>query len=156
MRKNTNIINHFPYYSEIVTVKGEHITVSPMDIVTVSKHSWYVTNRGYAATKIDGKLVYMHRMLLNPPKGMQVDHRDQNKLNNCRDNLRIVTNQQNHFNKPLNSNNSSGVTGVYWNSQCQKWCVNITINGKTIHGGLFDDIQDATKKRKKLEEIYYK
>ena len=155
-RKNTNIINHFPYYSEIVTIKGQHITVDPMDIMTLANYSWYVTSRGYAATRIDGKLVYMHRMLMNPPKGLQVDHKDRNKLNNCRNNLRIVTNQQNHFNRPLNSNNSSGVNGVYWNCECQKWCVQITINGKRIHGGLFNDILDATKKRKELEEIYYK
>ena len=155
-RKNTNIINHFPHYSEIVTVKGQHITVDPVDIMTVAKHSWHITSRGYVATRIDGKMVYMHRLQMNPPSGLQVDHLDRNKLNNCRDNLRIVTNQQNQFNRPLNANNSSGVNGVYWNSQCQKWCVQITIDGKTIYGGLFDDLQDAAKKRKALEEIHYK
>ena len=149
-----NMILRHEIHSEIITANGDHILVDTVNLPIVSQYSWHVTSRGYAATRINGKIVYMHRMLMCPGE-LQVDHINQNKLDNRRFNLRIVTNQQNHFNRPLNSNNSSGVTGVYWHNQCQKWCVQITVNGKTISGGLFVDFRDAVQKRQELEDIYF-
>ena len=153
-RKNMNIILRCGIHSEIITANGDRILVDTSNLPIVSQYSWHVTTRGYAATRINGRIVYMHRMLMCPGE-LQVDHINQNKLDNRRFNLRIVTNQQNHFNRPLNSNNSSGVTGVYWNRDCQKWCAQITINGKTISGGLFHDFEDAVLKRMELEEIHF-
>jgi hypothetical protein len=52
-------------------------------------------NKGYVATKIEGKEVRLHRLITNCPKGLEVDHLDENKLNNCRWNLEIVTHSEN-------------------------------------------------------------
>lgn len=71
-------------------------------------------------------------------------------------NTKIVTNQENHFNEGLSKNNSSGVKGVYYNKDCDKWVCQITLNGKTIYGGLFDNLEMAVSKRKSLEEKYHK
>ena len=153
-RRNLNIILRYDTYSEIITAKGDHILIDTVNIPIVSQYSWHVSTRGYAATRSNGINMYMHRILMQPGE-FQVDHINRNKLDNRMQNLRIVTNQQNQFNRPLNSNNSSGFTGVYWNRDCQKWCAQITINGKTISGGLFKDIQDAVLKRKELEDKYF-
>lgn len=61
-------------------------------------------------------------------------------------NTKIVTNQENHFNEGLSKNNSSGVKGVYYNKDCDKWVCQITLNGKTIYGGLFDNLEMAVSK----------
>lgn len=60
----------------------------------------------YAVCKQNGKTVYMHRFLLNAPKGVEVDHMDWNGLNNRRKNLRLATKSQNRAN--TGSKNGSG------------------------------------------------
>ena len=154
-RNNTNVVTPYITHGEIITAKVDQILVDLMDLPQVARHSWYITTRGYAATRINGKIVYLHRMLMRPEE-LQVDHINRNKLDNRRSNLRIVTNQQNHFNMPVNSNNSSGVSGVYWHRQCRKWCVQITVNGRTIHGGLYSDLKNAALRRKELEDTYFR
>jgi len=79
----------------------------------------------------------------------QIDHIDQNPMNNAWDNLRSVNNQENHLNRPRQSNNRSGVTGVYWHSQAKKWHARIKVGGKNIHIGLFAGLADAAKAREK-------
>lgn len=69
------------------------------------------------------------------PKGMTVDHIDQNPLNNKIDNLRLATELEQKKNMPMNKNNSSGFTGVYWNKRTLKWDAKIGINRKTIFIG---------------------
>src|SRR5438034_8205921 len=63
---------------------------------------WQVTTYGYAtrATRKDGGRVTlsMHREVLKAPKDMQVDHKNMNKLDNRKENLRVCTHQQNQFN----------------------------------------------------------
>lgn len=104
------------------------------------------------------KLYRAHRLAILytegrfPPK--QVDHIDGNGLNNKRDNLREVDDQENHKNYPMQSNNTSGTVGIYWNKAAKKWQVGIRVNGKNIHGGLFTNIENATAKRKQLEIKY--
>ena len=155
MRKNTNSYIKHDTYAEIHTTKGDVILVDAEDLPTLSKFSWYVTTKGYSATKVNGKLLYMHRMLMNP-ENLQVDHINHDKLDNRKFNLRIVTNQENQFNRPVNSNNTSGVTGVYWNKDCRKLVAQITIDGRTISGGLFQEKEEAVQMRKALEQKYFK
>lgn len=83
------------------------------------------------------------------------DHIDKNELNNLHNNFRECTHQQNDFNRGLYSNNTSGVTGVCWHKQCQKWKAAIMIDGKTIHLGVFDDKNEAIRKRLMAEIKYF-
>jgi len=89
----------------------------------------------------------MHRVILQQMgvEFEQVDHRDMNGLNNCRSNLRAATNQENGCNRNKQEKNTSGAKGVCWDKQAQKWQAHIRVNGKRIHLGLFDDIDDAVR-----------
>ena len=72
--------------------------------------------------------------------------------------VEIITRKNQHIiidHEGLSKNNSSGVKGVYYNKDCNKWVCQITLNGKTIYGGLFDNLEMAFSKRKSLEEKYY-
>jgi len=69
---------------------------------------------GYVHFCKDGKCTLLHRMVmgLKPGDKMTVDHMDRDKLNNVRDNLRVVTHQQNQYNRGLYSTNKNGLRGV--------------------------------------------
>ena len=104
------------------------------------------------------KLYYAHRLAILYTEGHlpleQVDHIDGNGLNNRRDNLREVSNQENNKNMPMRSDNTSGYTGVYWSKRDQKWHARIKVNGKYIHGGYFTNKEKAITKRKQMEVEY--
>lgn len=87
----------------------------------------------------------LHRILLDAPQGIQVDHIDRNKLNCKRDNLRFVTNAENKQNSPVQSNNTSGTPGVFWQINKQKWYARVTINRKNYNLGAFAIKEDAIK-----------
>ena len=155
MRKNTNKYVFRNDHIEIITRKGETILIDFEDFEKCKTISWCVDSKGYAngGNKLIGT-VRLHRFIMNPGK-YHVDHINRNKLDNRRENLRLVTNQENHFNQNIPMNNSSGHIGVYFNKQCRKWCSQITVDGKTISGGLFKNIEDAIRKREELEQKYF-
>ena len=93
--------------------------VDDADYERLSKYKWYglYTKTGYYAVRFEyigkkQKGILMHREILNLVNAkLQGDHRDLNKLNNQRYNLRIVTNSQNLTNKKTYS--KTGYKGVY-------------------------------------------
>ena len=78
------------------------------------------------------------------PNG-EIDHIDQNKLNNSIANLRDVSKELNQRNATLKSNNTSGVSGVSWHKQCNKWYAQVKVDGKRYPLGLYDDISEAER-----------
>ena len=91
----------------------------------------------------------------NEANKMFVDHIDNNRSNNCIFNLRYVTGQENNFNSSKRSDNTSGYKGVHLHKKLNKWRSVIYINGKCIHIGLFDNIEDAKQARQnKARELF--
>ena len=85
------------------------------------------------------------------PDGMQVDH---NRSCVNPDHLNLVTGKQNNENRSgLNRNNVSGVRGVSWDSQNQKWRAAVGHNGKSIYVGRFSEVSEAEEavRRKRFE-----
>jgi hypothetical protein len=99
----------------------------------------------YVTARIDGKRVPMHRVILNAPDGMEVDHIDGNGLNNQRSNLRLVTTQQNSWNRGIKSTNKSGYKGVCFRKASNMWRSSIWLNGKYISLGSFFCLIKAAK-----------
>ena len=122
--------------------------VDDKDYEKLNKYSWHLNN-GYARTafNINGKFKqkYMHRLIMKEPKGMQIDHINNNRLCNRKFNLRIVTNQQNSINKNGTKNNSSKFKGVYWSKRDKLWISQIKIDGKTHYLGRFNNEIDAAR-----------
>jgi hypothetical protein len=87
------------------------------DYERVSQYRWNVNSSGYAQRDFGQrrgirKIVSMHQFILNTPKGFEADHRNLNKLDNRRKNLRVVTRNQNQWNRPVQKNSRLGVKGV--------------------------------------------
>ncbi len=134
---------------------GLFATVDAGDYERVSKHRWYATRHGrnvYAATGVNGRTVYMHRMLMRPRKGYVVDHIDGNGLNNRRCNLRVCTPAQNLTNKAPRGGSSQFV-GVY--RRRDKWIAHVTHRGQFYYVGIFNDEVEAAKARdRKAYELH--
>ena len=104
---------------KIELTRGFYAVIDPEDWEIVSAYKWTAGKGGggrwYARhlTSQNGKRTYvhMHRLILNAPAGMLVDHIDGNPLNNTRKNLRLCTHAQNMQNaaRPLPS---TGVRNV--------------------------------------------
>ena len=133
--------------------------VSPRANVKVDQHAGSVDGNGRLMVQVDytsyhsGRLIWFWMMGVWPV-GM-VDHKDRNPLNNRWSNLREVTQRVNAQNRSLNSNNKSGVRGVYWNNQMHKWHAQIAKDRKKIHLGLFDSFDDAVLARKHAESTLW-
>jgi hypothetical protein len=85
----------------------------------------------------------------------QVDHINCDKLDNRWSNLREATQAGNNRNRNLRRANTSGRRGVYWHAAAKKWAASIHNNGRTIHLGLFTEIDEAAKARQDAELLYY-
>lgn len=97
----------------------------------------------------------LHGFLMDAPKGTHVDHRNGDKLDNRRENLRVTTPVLNQVNRHrLNKNNTSGVRGVAFVAQWGKWRAQITAHRRTIHLGLFLTQEEAITARKAAELRY--
>jgi hypothetical protein len=77
-----------------------------------------------------------------------IDHADGDKLNNKIENLRIVTNQQNNFNRKR-------ARGYYWNKKVKKWKAEIQLDGKKKHLGLFENEQEAHQAYLTAKPLYH-
>lgn len=97
------------------------------------------------------RILYMHRILMNPPQGIQIDHRDGDGLNNQRANIRLATHSQNHMNKRSWRAPKSGYRGVFLQVQTKsKYTAQICVNGKTIMVCGFNSPKDAAKEYNNL------
>lgn len=130
------------------------------DYDLIKDYCWRENAYGYIETEDSyGKHIKMHRMVMGfPNDSFDIDHKHgQTTRNDNRkeENLRIATRSQNQMNKTLQSNNTYGVAGVYWNKNLNKWTASISVNKKQIHLGVFITFNDAVKARKEAEEKYF-
>jgi hypothetical protein len=92
--------------------------ISPQDEDMVSKYRWHLS-QGYAFCRDSGTALSMtHLILGKPDRGLMIDHINRNRLDNRRENLRIVTRSQNNQNRETQSDH---YVGIYFSKQGQKW-----------------------------------
>ena len=117
--------------------KGFEAIIDSEDVERVSGHSWHVVPNvmggQYARSSSAG---YMHRFIMNAPKGVQVDHEKHNTLDNRKQHLRIVTNQQNCENRGgAYSSSKTGIRGVTTH-KCKPsglmYAANVQVRGKHL------------------------
>lgn len=141
-----------------------------IDLLDARWSSWRNGSTLYASrrTRDEGRKIteFLHRVVLSRSIGRPlqrnefVDHIDGNGLNDSRSNLRLCTKQENGQNRTrLSFRNTSGVTGVSWDSQRNKWKaqIHITCDGqqKGIHLGRFIRLNDAIEARRAAELKYF-
>lgn len=135
------------------TFKGEKFYFDLEDYDKIKDYCWYINRDGYVV--VSKYNIRMHRLVMNCPDDMDVDHIYHNNFDSRKEFLRIVTKSQNQWNRGLNFNNTSGVTGVYWQNQNEKWYAQIMVKNKSIYLGTFDDFDEAVQARKDAEIKYF-
>lgn len=116
--------------------------VDPADADRLSRHTWMSANRGYAVAIINGERVLMHRLILDAPKGVEVDHADGDGLNNQRYNLRICTRSENAKNRHSTCGQSR-FKGVWRDKQA--WRATIWVDRCKINLGSFTTQKKAAR-----------
>lgn len=91
--------------------------------------------------------IYMHKVIMlrkyKIKFSSQVDHKDGNRLNNLRNNLRFATHSQQAMNRK--SIGYSKFKGVSWNTRENKWYSKIKVKGVSKHIGCFDNPVEVAK-----------
>lgn len=148
------------------TTKELHLTqgyvalVDEADFEWLTQWNWSVTVNGYAQRSYKnpdtGKkgIMYLHRQIMQPPKGMDVDHINNIRLDNRRVNLRVCSRAMNLLNKGPDPSNTSGYRGVYLDKRNGRWRVRMQYQGKYQCFGGYDTIQEAAEVyEKKRQEV---
>jgi hypothetical protein len=108
-------------------------------------------DRGYVrrwSTNDEGKrqMIHMHRVVLSPKEGFDIDHINGDGLDNRRRNLRYATRSQNNMNRfARHITKYSPYKGVCWRPIPRRWKSYIKINKKQIHLGYFSTAEEAAK-----------
>lgn len=144
--------------ARVALTDGSFALVDASDYELVNTFTWTPLRRGRcvhacrrhrvsdAGRKGGWKTIYMHRLILNAPDGMVVDHIDHDGLNNCRANLRLGSQRQNTFNRVGGGKVSTfkGVGRSTWNPN-PRWIASITPDRKRIYLGSFDTEEEAAR-----------
>lgn len=119
------------------------------DLELAQGRNWCRTSDGYAITWVPGesdqKAVYLHKLVM--PANKQVDHRNRNKLDCRRSNLRYATQSQNNRNVAIRS--STGFRGVLVMKDRQTRTLpvqaRIRVNGRIIFLGYYKTREEAAR-----------
>ena len=129
----------------IPITKGKVVMVDDEDYDMLMQWHWCASGTGhkYAARKSKHRVIYMHRLITNAPKGMVVDHIDHNTLNNTRANLRVCTSSQNNMHrKPMYGHD---LKGVYYLKHINKYEAKISKDGHNENLGYFATAETAAQ-----------
>lgn len=149
---------------KIRLTQGKYALVDNLDYKYLCKSKWFAeyrnnTNSYIARRKIkinNGKWKnqLMHRVIMNAPKGIQVDHINHDTLDNRKANLRLCTQTQNSMNR-LTQSHSSKYKGVTWHKLAKKWVARIRVNKLLIPLGYFKLEKDAADAYDKVAKKYF-
>jgi hypothetical protein len=129
----------------IKLTQGKYAIVDDDVYERLQKFRWYArqqpdTGKWYAARSEKGKRVHMHRLIMNAPRELDVDHIKGDGLDNRMSNLRLVTTAQN---RDKYKNNTTGYKGVSQQRGRRKFRAQIYVYGKAIYLGWYDTPREA-------------
>ena len=127
------------------------------DFDKIKNYSWHENKDGYIRTTYPKDTsLFMHRLVMNAPDDMVVDHKKHKLYDNRKSELRLCTNSENQMNANISKNNTSGHTGVFYHKNRDGWVASIGIDNEVIYLGIYHNIEDAISARREAEEKYFK
>ena len=135
--------------------KGLTFIIDKEDYNKIKEICWVVDEHdGRVSGLHHGKLIRLHRYILDIDSDDIIDHINHNPSDNRKCNLRIANKSQNAINRPKNKNNTTGYKGVT-KLKNGKYMARIVVNYKGIYLGCFDTPEEAYTAYKQAEEKYF-
>lgn len=155
-----NIYHDKGKYYEVECFNYDTFLIDKQDYEICKPYVWHINydKTGYKSvtTKINGRMIKLHRLLLNClDSKIEIDHINRDSTDNRRSNLRFANRSINNFNKSLQSNNTSGHKGIYKTKNYNKWLVQIGCDGKRYYIGSYNTLDEAIQARNNAEYMYY-
>ena len=138
-------------YTTII-IDNKTIKIDNEDLHLLDKYTWRINAQGYLANRNIN--MRFHNFIMNRldcSDGKVTDHINQDKLDNRKSNLRLVSKQINAFNSKVRTDNTSGYTGVCWDKGKDMWMSRIHINGHGKFLGYYNTPERAYEVRLKKE-----
>ena len=133
----------------IKLTQGRFAQVDDEDFERVNQFKWSAHKNGnvWYSTRRNGKSSEsMHSFIMgHSPKGMHVDHKDGDGLNNQKCNLRFCTPSQNSMNRGIKNGGTSIYKGISWLKAANQWSASIRHNDKRIYHKYFKNEIMAAK-----------
>jgi hypothetical protein len=136
---------------ELILGKGEICLVDDEDYEYLSQYRWNKSQYGYAyrigdRQKGEQWKILMHREIMKAQKSRIVDHKNGNRIDNRKENLRFATPHQNSCNR-IGNTAKSGYKGVIRNktSKRESWIARIKINRKMTYIGCYETPEIAAR-----------
>lgn len=157
--------------------QGKQAIVDNEDFDYLNQFHWFFGSKGYALRRLKTKYretqhkMSMHREVMkeiisnSKDKRLCIDHINHNKLDNRKENLRLVTQSVNCLNGSMRNTNKSGFIGVclaHRKSRIKKdgsrtvwtaWQSTVVINYKQTHLGYSKTLEEAIEKRNKYMKL---
>lgn len=137
--------------------KNIYALVDDEDFERISQISWYLDCCGYAKSmkyisqrpKRKYIITYLHRFIMNAPKGKKVDHINHDPLDNRKQNLRLCKHSENLQNqkkrKGKHASKYKGVVLMKTYNLKKPWMARITKEFKPYHLGYFATQEEAAR-----------
>lgn len=160
MSQHTIISKKYGVFTVLVDSIDDDLFTQHKYCVMRRPNGKFVPQRGI--TRKDGTktVIFLHREIaarMGFNVNSMADHRSRDTLDNRRENLRPASQHENGFNRSLRSDNTSGVTGVYFVKHLNKWCAYIQRAGVRLQIGTFENKQDAIGARiSKAKQLFGK
>lgn len=136
------MVNRLSIEERIYRAELLGIIVDDEDRWVLEHFSWRVSTKGYAETTIyapDKQTIKLHHLVVGRPLfGLGVDHINRNKLDNRKVNLSYATRRENSLNRDWHDTSMN-----YKVSRNGKYEARLTVNGKYMHLGTFETIEQA-------------
>jgi len=150
-------------FRKIPLGEGRFTIVDQKDFYWLNNFHWTVTGNDehiYAVRNViksgaKTTALRLHREIMNSPKGLIVDHKNNNTLDNRRANLRVATHSQNNFNCRKRKNTSSRFIGVSFDKHKTVWTAYISFHRERIWLGCFKTEIDAAKAHDQAAKKYH-
>lgn len=109
----------------------------------------------YACSDISRRKIRLHKFLIEPNSKESIDHKDNNGLNNSRENLRICTHSQNMANARRRYNVNNRYRGVSYDKARNQWAARLNMNNSIVFRKRFDTELEAAQAYNEQALIYF-